>query len=487
MIKDSLYWADQIKSKKISPEELVTLSLDKIKADPSKLNAVTHLFEKRALNKAKEMTDLSAPFAGVPILIKEGGQNLQGEVASSASKLLAQHKAKESSYFTMALEKAGFIIIGQTNLPEFALKFVSDSKLYGSVKNPVMSAYHAGGSSGGAAAAVQAGMVPLAGASDGGGSIRIPASFSGLVGLKPSRGRIITGPGSYRNWGGAAIDFAITRTIRESWELLKLLQVENFDPMPFQLPAINSNALVRINPKDLRIAYWSPSIHSPKVSDQAIQAVEELVRFLKDQGFRVTKAQPTFDREKILRGYYRMNGGELAKTMMAMEEKMGQPIQRGEIEDTSWLMKAYGSRIKASTYSKVFDDWDHLSRLFYDFHREYDIFIQPTTAYPAPPLSENLFHLEALAAIEDFDSLSDEDIEDLVLSTFESGSRHSPFAYLYNLTGQPAISLPLHTTEEGLPMGVMLSARKSREDIILALAAYLEEKHTFHYYKQEKE
>ena len=202
-----------IKTKQLSPKEAVMNAFSEIKTKNGQLNAVVSLREEKALEEAKRCVALASPFAGVPILLKSLGQYLEGEPATDGSKLFKDAKATQTDIFVKALQQAGFIIIGQSNAPEFGFTNVTDSKLYGPARNPWNPEFYSGGSSGGAASAVASKMVPLAAASDGGGSIRIPASFTGLIGLKPTRGRTPVGPSSWRGWQGASVSFAITRSI----------------------------------------------------------------------------------------------------------------------------------------------------------------------------------------------------------------------------------------------------------------------------------
>ena len=215
--------ADLVRAKKVSSFELVSAAIEKVKAENPQLNAVIHLREKSALNEARQLTDHGQPFLGVPILIKGLGQQLAGEPDTNGNKLFQNNVAQATNNFVQALQQAGFIIIGQTNFPEFGWKNITDAKLFGPARNPWNTAVTPGGSSGGSAAAVAAGWVPLAAGNDGGGSIRIPSSWSGLIGLKPTRGRVPTGPSDWRSWQGASINFALTRSVEDSARLLDQL------------------------------------------------------------------------------------------------------------------------------------------------------------------------------------------------------------------------------------------------------------------------
>lgn len=213
---DAIGLAELIRSRQVSPAEMLEAAFARLEEVNPQLNAVIRTYETRARQEAQAVQPGEQPFAGVPLLLKDISQALEGEILTSGSRLFSEHRAKRSSNFVTRLQQAGFIVIGHTNTPEFGLKNITEPRLHGPTRNPWNVNHSPGGSSGGAAAAVASGIVPLAGASDGGGSIRIPASFSGLFGLKPTRGRTPVGPGVGRQWQGASIDFALSRSVRDS-------------------------------------------------------------------------------------------------------------------------------------------------------------------------------------------------------------------------------------------------------------------------------
>lgn len=288
--KPAYQLADLVRSKKVSSFELVSAAIEKAKAENPQLNAVIHLREKSALNEARQLTDHGQPFLGVPILIKGLGQQLAGEPDTNGNKLFQNNVAQATNNFVQALQQAGFIIIGQTNFPEFGWKNITDAKLFGPARNPWNTAVTPGGSSGGSAAAVAAGWVPLAAGNDGGGSIRIPSSWSGLIGLKPTRGRVPTGPSDWRSWQGASINFALTRSVEDSARLLDQLQTVQSAAV-FQVPKFTPgfNHVLEQPMKNIEIGYTVKSPVGTPVSDEAKQAVLDAVTFLSAQGFKCTE------------------------------------------------------------------------------------------------------------------------------------------------------------------------------------------------------
>ena len=270
-------YIDLLDKKEITPRQLVEAAIEKIQQNDDSINAVVNKRFEKALAEAQH--DYSkTQFKGIPILIKSLGQNLKDEPNTAASKLLKDSIANTSDNFVKKILDLGFIIIGQTNSPEFGFKNISDSKLYGNVKSPLDLTKTPGGSSGGAAAALLADYVPIVAASDGGGSIRIPASYGGLIGLKPTRGSMPTGPYTYRGWQGASINFFLTKTIQDS-ELIFNAMKSNTIQSPF-----NYIETTKDSPKKLKIAYSLKSPVNSKVSQDAIDAINKTIKSLENLG-----------------------------------------------------------------------------------------------------------------------------------------------------------------------------------------------------------
>lgn len=275
---DATHYAQKILSGEKTATELVKRAITNIETLNPTLNAVVVKDFDEARDKAAQYDDylntLDAkakselpPFYGVPILLKDLGQSQKGVPTMSGARLMDGHVASQTDNFTQRIEASGFIIVGRTNVAEFGFKNISDSKFTGRVNSPINANRNPGGSSGGAAAALKAGMVPIVTAGDGGGSIRIPASFNGLIGLKTSRGRIPVGPGGYRGWQGASVNFALTKSVRDTWKLLSWMQVEQLEA-PFMIPSIVHESLMPLN-RPLRIAYTMKSPIGSAVSKSA--------------------------------------------------------------------------------------------------------------------------------------------------------------------------------------------------------------------------
>ena len=478
---DATALAHRIQKGDISPIEAVEECFKRLPDLQKKTNALTYLDKEGAKNYIHHHLPKKAPFRGVPILLKGLGHAFKGYPSTAGSRLLKDAHYPQTDFFTQSLLDAGFVPIGQTNVPEFGLKYISDSALFGPVKNPMNPAYYAGGSSGGSAAAVKSGMVGIASASDGGGSIRIPASFCGLVGLKPTRGRTATGPTSFRGWEGAAIHFVLAKSVRDTASALLALQRQQ-DASPFQVPLLQEKDFDQAFDAlhTLTIAYSTESPLGEKVSDEAILAVEKTAEALSKLGFNVKRATPKIDGKTLLKGYYLMNAAEMQAEFQSMEEAFQSPIQMGEVEPISYGLAQHGKEIKAFEYPKIFNQWDQAAYAMSLFHKDFDLFLQPTTMSPAPALSDTLYQEKDLEDLTKWSQTGNrEQLFATLYSLFSTGHLTASWPFIYNLTGQPALTLPLHNCANGLPLGVMFSAPKGREDLLLALAAFLENNDLF--------
>lgn len=482
--QDALYYAKQIKTKEVTVTELVKRALKNIEMYDAQLNALSHVQTDEALKHASQLdvqikslssAEMNAlpPFLGVPILLKDLGQEEAGQPSTNGSSLMGEYISEHTSNFTQKVLDSGFIVVGRTNVPEFGFKNESDSDFTGSVSSPFDASLNAGGSSGGAAAALKAGIVPIVTASDGGGSIRIPASFNGLIGLKPTRGRTPVGPGSYRGWQGASIDFALTKSVRDTWAMLKTLQVEQFEA-PFVLPRIEQIELKPLASK-LKLAYSFDSPINQEVTDDAKNTVRIAVEKLKELGHDLEIAVSATDGIHAMESYYIVNGVETASMIDGMEQNMNSSISVNDMEPMSWGLYRSGLQITGVEYSQVLAFWDQLAAITETFFEEYDALILPSTNGPA--FKHNHFKQteEFIDKLKDIDSYSKEDQQALIWEMFQYSLAYTPFTQQQNLTGQPAISLPLYKTETGLPVGTQIWTRKGNEVLLLQIAKLFED------------
>lgn len=471
---DGMSLAELVKKKVVSPEELINEAFTQIeKVNPS-LNSVVRTRRERALEEIKEL-DYSKPFAGVPIVLKDLSQGIAGEKLSCGAKLMENYVAEHDSHFTRILREAGFIIIGQTNTPEYGFKNITDCKIFGETKNPWNTNYSSGGSSGGSAASVASGIVPIAGASDGGGSIRIPASFTSLVGLKPTRGRTPVGPGVGRKWQGAAVDFVLSKSVRDSASMLDILQIIQPEAA-FQVPLFEGGYLNEIlKPQNkLKIAYTTKSPVGTQVSDSAIEAVMNMVGWLEREGHYVEEHDVNIDGIALMENYYTMNSGETTAMFHEMEKSLGRPVNIEDVELMTWVIHVAGKEITAAEYSNSLAEWDKAAAEMARFHHRFDLYLTPSTAFTAPKNGSLIQNPEMLEQMRNVEELTKSEQQKLVYDMFIDSLTYTPFTQLSNLTGQPSISVPTYLSMEGLPLGVQFTAPKGREDILLKLANQIE-------------
>lgn len=479
---DAIGLAALLQKKEVRAEELLDLSFKRLEQVNPALNAFTETRKERALKELNTVP--SGDFSGVPMALKNISQALKGEKLTAGSKLLTDMKAAQDSHLTAKLRGAGFAFVGHTNTPEFGLKNISEPELYGASRNPWNPAYSPGGSSGGSAAAVASGIVPLAGASDGGGSIRIPASFTGLFGLKPTRGRMPVGPGAGRQWQGASIDFVLTKTVRDSSAMLDLLQTIQ-PAAAFHTPLFPgkySDEMERSFSRLMRIAFSVESPVGTPVSEEARQAVMKTVKWLEQQGHIVEEKGTGIDGSGLMRDYYLMNSGEMALLARNLEGAAGRELTAADMEIESWLLSQAGLKVSAADYSASLASWDAAASKMAALHETYDFYLTPATAYPAPKVGE-LTHsresrAELLSNMKRAATMAAQ--QELIYDMFLPSLTYTPHTQLANLTGQPAMSLPVHVTENGMPLGVQVMAGKGQEHMLLQLARQIEQTDLWH-------
>lgn len=468
---------DRMKNGALTPEEAVELSFRQLQKVNPTLNAVVREREEKALQAAASV-DKTGAFSGVPLLLKDISQGLKGELLTSGSKLMKGFAAEEDSYLVQKLKKAGFIVTGHTNVPEFALKNITEPQLHGPTRNPWNTKHSPGGSSGGAAAAVASGIVPVAGASDGGGSIRIPASFTSLFGLKPTRGRTPVGPGAGRQWQGASIDFALSRTVRDSAGMLDSLQVVQPEAA-FQTPLFPGKYVEILSEpftQPLKIAYTTKSPVGTPVSADAERAVHQTVQWLENEGHIVCEVDNGVDGVELMRNYFLMNSGEVSNVIEQMEKGTGRDIEADDVETETWLLNVAGRSVSAGEFSASLASWDDAAAKMEKLHQTYDFYLTPATAYTAPEIGELTFTVqEKSELVQDIAKRNPHKQQGLIYEMFLPSLTYTPFSQLANLTGQPAMSLPVHLSDAKLPLGVQFMASKGMEHRLLQLAYQVEQ------------
>ncbi|MGD9081372.1 MAG: amidase family protein, partial [Desulfobacterales bacterium] len=385
----------------------------------------------------------------------------------------------QDSEMVKRYKQAGLVILGKTNVPEFGLLGITEPELHGPTRNPWNPDHTPGGSSGGSAAAVASGMVPLASASDGAGSIRIPAACCGLFGLKVTRGRTPNGPPHGRNWQGAVVEHVVSRTVRDSAAILD----ETHGPYagaPFVIPPPQQAYTKEIEDRlgSLRIAFNTKSPIDTAVHPECIRAVEQTVDLLEELGHHVEEARPEVNGQALAKGLIILYCGEVAALMDDLELILGRKAKPSDMEIATWTLAALGRTYTAGNLVKAKREWEQAAGIMSRFHETYDLYLTPTLAYPPVKIGELTPKPVELALLKVINSLklsrlliASGAIDKLAVDNLSK----TPFNQLANFTGQPAMSVPLSWTADGLPCGVEFMGRYGDEATLLRLAAQLEE------------
>ncbi len=475
---DALGLAQLVQSGELTAVELLEVAIARAEVINPTINAIIHPLYERAREKAEVSAETAkSPFAGVPFLIKDLGLALQGTPLRIGSRSTAGDISAESSYLVSAFEKAGLLIFGKTNTPEFGLTPFTEPELFGPTTNPWKPGYTAGGSSGGSAAAIAAGIVPLATASDGGGSIRMPASCCGLFGLKPSRGRLSLGPGGGEMWGGAVVEGCNSRSVRDSAAFLDQFSIQGPGEL-YVAPAPERTYLEELNQATgkLRIAYSYEHPLGLPVDQDCIDAIESTVSLLAELGHEVEAVPLPYEREDLTETFLHLIMGEVNAELRRIGQARGRAVSRAEVEENTFALSLLGDTITAGAYAYYRSRWNDLARRQGRFHQTYDCLLTPTVALApfkvgglASTPAEH-FLIKILNRLR-LGSLLKANIGELAKKVFN----YMPYTPIANMTGQPAMSVPLHWNEQGLPVGVMFTSAIYREDILFRLAKQLEE------------
>ena len=462
---DACAQAALVRSGQASPLELIEAAIDRIERLNPQLNSVIYPRFDAARAEAADSRNLpDGIFCGVPFLLKDLGEMVAGEPASWGWKPLKDigFKARSTAHVAEKFRDAGLITLGRTTVPEWGPSLATETAAWGATRNPWNLARGVGGSSGGAAASVASGMVPIAHANDAGGSIRIPASFCGLVGLKPSRGRTSNGPAQADIWHGLGEHGVVARSVRDAAAALDVISGYcPGDPFtapaptgPFRLEAGKSPAALRIGFMDR-----APSFH-PGIDSECAGAVRNTAKLLEALGHRVEQNHPAvIDDENNGKHVGVLVATSEALTAVDAEKILGRPLIAEDFDPWTWWLIERGRSVSAVRLLLARQWVNDFTRATARWWSEgFDILLTSTLATPPPPIG--VFKLEP---------------GDLAT---ESGRRQaviSPFTIPWNAAGNPAISLPLQMTRDGMPIGIQLVAAYGREDLLLRLAAQIEQ------------
>lgn len=468
---DATGQAELLRDGKISPTELVDLAISAVERVNPKLNAVIHPRFERARTEAKgakrptptgSASSTDGTFSGVPIVVKDLNCQIKGEPYHLGTRFLKnrQYVATHDSYLYERLRRAGFIVIGRTNVPEFGSTITTEPLAYGPARNPWNTEHSTGGSSGGSAATVAAGCVAVGHANDGGGSIRIPASECGLVGLKPSKGRVSLGPALGESWIGGVVEGCVTRSVRDTARVMDVLSgYEAGDPNTPPLPMRPYASEVGADTGRLRIGLLSGALLPGGMDHpEARESVVAAGRLLESLGHHVEVAHPSaLDDAAFGDMFLAIVIAHIANDVAALEKQFGVSLTTDDIEPGNHLMAQFGNATNVVTYLSAVtwvQTWTREVVSWWmprDGKQGFDVLVTPTLAGPPPKIGV----------------LSGDDSTDRIREIMQ-------YTAQFNMTGQPAISLPLHTSTDGLPMGVQFVGAPYREDVLIRLAAQLE-------------
>jgi amidase len=459
---DATAQAELVRNGEVTARELVDAALARIEAVNPKLNAVIHRRDAAARREADAVRAGSGPFAGVPFLAKDLLCLTEGDPLHMGTRFLRDLglRAPHDSFLTTKFRTAGFVFVGRTNTPELGTLPTTEPDAYGPTHNPWDPTRSPGGSSGGSAAAVAAGLVPAAHGNDGGGSIRIPASACGLVGLKPSRGRTSLGPDVGEVSGGLVCEGALTRSVRDTAAILDAI----WGPMPgdpYTAPPSPTSYLesTRTRPRGLRIGVMTRAPgNRGTVHPECVAAVERAATLLLELGHVASPDHPSvLDDPQLVHTFSTMYAVSYAHQLDAFGALAGRPLEPEDVDLFNWMLAEFGRAVRASEYLGTLD-WIHgYRRQLAAWWAGTDLLLTPTLPEPPVPLGTFAPTAERVGEVA------------------ERATAFSAFTSPFNLSGHPAISLPLHWTPGGLPVGVQLVAPYGREDLLLAVAAALEE------------
>ena len=461
---DASAQAELVRSGEVSPLELVDAAIARTEALNPQLNAVIHeLFEEARELAAGDLPD--GPFRGVPFLFKDLGAALAGQPLHVGMELLKklEFRSPVDTFLGQRFRAAGFVTIGKTNTPELGILPTTEPRAYGPSRNPWDTERTTGGSSGGSAAAVSSGMVPIAHANDGGGSIRIPASCCGLFGLKPTRQRISEGPLVGDVISGLTVELAVTRSVRDAARLLDAVAGSApGDPYVAPAPARPYVDELEADEEPLRVGFLEhPPVPGLESDPECVAAVRETVDLLEAAGHRVEDSAPidaglaeSLDLEDTF--LTRWAAGQAA-SLEQFSILLGREIEAQEVEPLTWALAEIGRERSSGRYLRDVAIHQTVGRAIAAWHESgFDLLLTPTMSEPPVPLG------------------SYDDSGPDPMAAFRRAVPAGAFTAIFNATGQPAASLPLHWTEAGLPVGVQLSAPLGREDLLIRVAAQLE-------------
>ncbi len=455
---DATGLAQLVRNREVSPLELGQCAIAAIESSNPGLNAVIEVYDQPKSIVQAAIPD--GPFYGVPFLIKDLVLHEEGRACEMGSRLCQGMIAPSDTDLMRRFRQAGLMTLGRTTTPELGFNVSAETLLQGNTGNPWQPDLMAGGSSGGSAAAVASGMVPFAHANDGGGSIRVPASCCGLLGLKPSRGRIPIGPEAAEGLNGLGCEFALTRSVRDAAALMDAVQGPGIgDPYQIPQPPIPYTQVLEGRPGNLKIAWTEQPWSGVPVDSEVTQGLARTVQLCEELGHQMEAVRPEIDCPAFIQANTVVWSANLAHWVDMVCAMTGRRACEDTLEATTLAIYDYGRQLTANELLGALDQFNRVNRTVGAFFEEYDILLTPTNAKLPQP------HGIYAAYRDVFDA--------------QGWAEHifgfAPFTAIFNVTGQPAVSVPLQRTESRVPIGMQFAAGFGREDLLFSLAVQLEQ------------
>jgi amidase len=453
---DALRLAELVRNREVTPTELTDVAISLIEALDDKLNAVVvRTFDMARRHAAEPVGD--GPFAGVPFLLKNLGSSCKDVPMTAGLAYCKDFVSQSDTEMVRRIKAAGLNILGRTNVPENGWCIATEPRFHGPTLNPWNQAVTPGGSSGGTAAAVAARMVPMAEGSDGGGSIRVPASCCGLLGLKPSRGRITYGPDKVDMWFGSVYFFALTRTVRDAAAFLDAT-AGNLPGDPYTAPAPEQAWLTSLQdrPKRLKIGYTLTTPWGPAFAPEVTDAVKATAALLQELGHQVEEHPFTADLETAWLAYNHVSAVQTVLDFDEMATTIGRPIQQADLVPYNWSLLQRGRSLSATEYAANIATVRKANQQIQFELQPFDVFLTPTLTQPPRPVG--------------YWDMNEPDYD-----RYNAKWTDAAFMFAFNISGLPALSLPAAWTPQDVPIGVQFVGRYGDEATILRLAAQMEE------------
>lgn len=458
--QDATGLAAMVAAGDVTPDELLDVALELTEALNPALNAVVNLREDVARAAIRDGLP-GGPFRGVPFLIKDLGAEARAYPTNNGSRLMQGMEWSYDSEIFLRMQAAGLVTFARTTSPELGVGPVTESQVYGApTRNPWNTGHTSGGSSGGSGAAVAAGIVPVAHGSDGGGSVRIPASSCGLVGFKPTRARLPDGPASGEGWGGMAIDGFLTRSLRDTAALLDATEGPDLGAPYFPPPMVGSfKGAMQFDPGPMRVRFCRTTLSGDPLHPDCVAAVENTAKLLEGLGHHVAEYTPpaSLDVGAMMQAWTKIVACGTALSVRGALK--GKPLDPALVEGVTRGAIAYADTIGGADYLAAVNEIHAFGRRMAHVFLDCDVLLTPTLAAPPAPVG-----------------LLKPDNEDFVEYRNGPGGvfEYSPFTAVFNASGQPAVSLPLHWSAEDLPVGVHLAMAFGQDERLMSLSAQIE-------------